>query len=106
MPQTYHRAVSGTSGYGPRSGVWRLAGNGANASLVTASVGDRAMLAARARQVDALLSRFPGPVTLAVRRSRWLGVLAIAVDFVLACVFILCGDLGIDEASARSMAWA
>jgi len=64
------------------------------------------MLAARARKVDALLSRFPGPVTLAVSRARWLGVLAIAVAFVLACVFILCGDLGIDEAWDQSMAWA
>jgi len=64
------------------------------------------MLAARARKVDALLSRFPGPVTLAVGRARWLGVLAIAVAFVLACVFLLCGDLGIDEAWDRWIAWA
>src|SRR5262245_65873008 len=89
MPQTYHRAVSSTSGYGPRSGVWRLAGNGADASLVTASVGDRAMLAARARKVDALLSRFPGAVNMAVSRASWLGVLAIVDAFVLVFDFIM-----------------
>jgi hypothetical protein len=44
---------------------------------------------AAADKVDAILARFPGPVTLRVNRLRAAGVLAISLAFVAVCIFLL-----------------
>jgi len=46
------------------------------------------MFASRAGNADAILARFPGPVTLAISRLKWLTVLATGAAFVGVCVWM------------------
>jgi hypothetical protein len=41
------------------------------------------------RRVEAILARFPGPVTLTPSRLRWLALTAGALVFVAICIFLL-----------------
>src|SRR5262245_24467071 len=41
------------------------------------------------RDIDTILARFPGPVTLTASRRKWIGMLAIAVGFVAIAIFML-----------------
>jgi hypothetical protein len=64
------------------------------------------MSGARDRGVDAILARFPGPVTLRVSRLKWFAVLAGGLGFVAIGVFMLRGDIGGVDRWDVLIAWA
>src|SRR5262245_88142 len=66
----------------------------------------RSMFASRGRAADAILARFPGPVTLAISRAKWLAVLAGGAAFVAIFVWML--RAGPDDVSSfeRWIGWA
>ena len=62
------------------------------------------MPAARANKVDAILARFPGPVTLPVRRLKWLAMLAGGLAFAVIAIWMLHAEDV--SGSDRWAAWA
>lgn len=63
------------------------------------------MFASR-RDADAILARFPGPVTVAISRAKWLAVLAGGAAFVAIFVWMLRADPDDVSAPERWTAWA